>query len=805
MGTFWQDTRYGFRMLMQRPGFTLTAAAVLALGIGANTALFSVVYGALFSPLPFGDSKRLVLVQTAWRSTSMKMTCSGPDYLDWVERNRVMDGLCACTPCQASLTGAGAPLAVPGFRASTNFFDVLRPGGMTLGRGFRPEDGHVGSNNVIVLSHSLWRDRFHADPNILGQTITLDDAAYTIVGVTKPILGFLEELTRFYVPLTQEELTSNNRGNHYLLVLGRLKPEVSLARAQAQMDQVAAQIEKENPGTNNEKGLALESLHQALIGSVRTALLVLYGAVTVLLLVACVNVSNLLVAKGAVRSREIAVRQALGAGRGRLLRQLLTESVLLGLLGGVLGLALAFGSLDLLRWIAPRLPEAAGLGIPGLEEARVSPPVLSFTMGLSLVVGLLFGMVPAWQGSRGGLSNVLKEAGQSLSRGRARHRTLGTLVVAQIALAMLLLMGAGLLLKSFVVLQRSDPGFNARGLLALYVVRPDTAVNRSRSHRVAYFNRVLEALAALPGVQAAGAINMHPMDPKGITNSFQIVGKEGWPNAETRVVSGDYFRCLGIPLVRGRTFTAEDHEQSPRVVIVNQELVRRHLADQDPIGQVVNLGGSRRTIVGVVGNVRIKTLRSEDYPVLIYEPVTQACGHDMTFFIRTSGDPLRWADSARKALWDIDPSQPIRFTETMDHLVLKSISVERFCAILLTVMAGVALLMALVGLYGVMAFAVTERRNEIGIRMALGARDQDILRLIIGKAFVLTLVGLLAGLTCTLVLCRLMAGLLYRTSVYDPATFVLVPMLLFAVAMLACYLPARRAVKVDPMLALRYE
>jgi putative ABC transport system permease protein len=676
---------------------------------------------------------------------------------------------------------------------------------MTLGRGFRPEEGHVGSHNVIVLSHSLWHDRFHADPNILGQTVTLDEAAYTIVGVAKPVLGFLEELTRFYVPLTQEELTSSSRGNHYLLVLGRLKPGVSLTQAQAQMTQIAAQIEKENPGTNNEKGLTLESLHQAVIGSVRTALLVLYGAVTVLLLVACVNVSNLLVARGAVRSREMAVRQALGAGRGRLLRQLLTESVLLGLLGGVLGLALAFGSLDLLRWIAPRLPEAAGLGIPGLAEARVSLPVLSFTMGLSLAVGLLFGIVPAWQGSRGGLSNILKETGQSLSRGRARHRTLGTLVVAQMALAMMLLLGAGLLLKSFVVLQRSDPGFKARGVLALYVVRPDTAGNRNRSDRVAYFDRVLEALAALPGVQAAGAVDMHPMDPKGITNSFQIVGKEGWPNAETRVVSGDYFRCLGIPLVRGRTFTPEDSEQSPRVVIVNQELVRRHLPDQDPLGQVVDLGGGRRTIVGVVGNVKIKTLRSEDYPVFLYEPLPQACGHDMTFFLRTSGDPLRWADAARKALWDIDPSQPIRYTQTMDQLVLQSISVERFCTILLTVMAGVALLMALVGLYGVMAFAVTERWNEIGIRMALGAQKQDILRLITRKAVVLTLIGLSLGLAGTLAICRLMASLLYRTSVYDPVTFVMIPVLLFAVAMLACYLPARRAAKIDPMVALRYE
>jgi putative ABC transport system permease protein len=806
MRTLWQDTRYGVRMLLQRPGFTLTAAVVLALGIGANTALFSVVHAVLFSPLPFDSARRLVLIQAAWRSSNGTMSCSGPDYLDWAERNQVMEGLGAVTACQKSLTGAGEPLAVPGLRTTANFFDVLRPGRMTLGRGFRPEEGHLGSQGVTVLSHSLWRDRFHADPNILGRTITLDDAPFTVVGVAKPALGFLEEFARFYIPLTEEELTGNGRGMQYLLVVGRLKPGISLAQAQAQMDQVTTQIEKEHPDTNTDKRATIESLHEMLVRTVRTALLVLYGAVTVVLLVACVNVSNLLVAKGAVRNREIAVRHALGAGRGRLLRQLLTESTLLGLLGGVLGLALAFWGLDLLRWTAPRLPQVAGISIPGLEEARVSLPVLMFTMGLSLMAGLLFGVVPAWQGSRCGLSSILKETGQSLSRGRARHRTLAALVVAQIALAMMLLMGAGLLIKSFVLLQRSDPGFNSRRLLALHLVRPNTAANRSRQDRVAYCQRVLEQLAALPGAQAVGAIDVHPMElSTSVSNSFQIIGKEGWPSAETRVVSGDYFHCLGIPLVRGRTFTPEDNEQSQPVVVINQEFVRRHLPDRDPLGQVVDFGGIRRTIVGVVGNVKIQTLRSEDYPVFIYQPLAQQCGYGMTFFLRTAGDPLRWAGAMHKVLWDIDPSQPILYTETMDRLVLKSISVEHFCTILLTIMAGVALIMALVGLYGVMAFAVTERRNEIGIRMALGAREQDVLGLVLKKAVVLTVLGLLTGLACTLGVCRLLASLLYSTSAYDPATFVMVPLLLFAVAVLACYLPARRAARIDPMAALRYE
>jgi putative ABC transport system permease protein len=800
MGASWQNLRYGARMLIRHRGFALMAAVVLALGIGADTAFFSVVCAVLFSPLPFDDAKHLVLIQTAWGSSNMSGICSGPDYLDWAKCSRVMDGVAAVTLCERSLTRAGEPLAVQGFGTTTNIFDVLRPDRMTLGRAFLPAEGHVGRQGVTVLSHGLWRDRFHADPNILGHTITLDDTAFAVVGVAKPLLGFLEEFARFYIPITREELTNNSRGMHYLLEVGHLKPHVSLAQAQAQMDLVTVQIDKENPDTNLGKRVRIESLHEILIRTVRTVLLVLYGAVTVVLLIACANVSNLLVVKGAVRSREIAVRQAVGAGCGRLLRQLLTESVLLGLLGGVLGLVLTFGSLDLLWWIAPRLDHVAGISIPGLEEAQVSWPVLAFTMGLSPAAGLLFGVVPAWQGSRGGVSNILKETGQSLSRGRTRHRTLGALVVAQITLALMLLMGAGLLLKSFVLLQRSDPGFNARRLLALHLVRPDTAANGSRQNRVAYCRRVLERLAALPRVQAVGMIDVHPMEPStSVCNSFRIIGKEGWPSAETRVVSGDYFHCLGIPLVRGPTFTAEDDERSPPVVIVNQEFVRRHLPDQDPIGQRVDFGGIQRTIVGVAGNVKISTLRREDYPVFIYQPFVQHCGHNMTFFLRTTGDSLRWADAARKALWDIDPSQPILSMETMDQLVLKSISVERFRAILLTVMAGVALFMALVGLYGVMTFAVTERWNEIGSRMALGARDRDILHLVLRKAVVLT------GLACTLALGRLLASLLYRVSVCDPATFVLVPPLLFAVALLACYLPARRAARIDPMTALRHE
>jgi len=805
MKTIWQDIRYGARMLTKRPGFTLTAAVVLALGIGANTALFSVVHSVLLSPLPFKDAERLVFVQTLWNRSGNKGSVSGPDYIDWADRNQVMEGLCAFDSCQLNLTGSGEPLALQGFRVTADFFDVLRPEKMTLGRSFRPDESHVGNHPVTVLSHNLWRDRFDSDPDIVGTTITLDGTPFTVVGVAGSLMGFIEDMVRIYIPLTREELLKRGRGNHYLNVLGRIKSDVSLAQAQAQMDQVASQVTKENPNSNIDKGVIIEPLHEMLVDSVRTAFLVLYGAVTVLLLVACVNVSNLLVAKASARSREIAIRQSLGAGRIRLIRQLLTESILLGIFGGILGLILAFWSLDMLQLIAPKLPQIGGGGIPGFEEIQVNLPVLGFTISLSLIAGLLFGMVPAWQGTRHGLSNTLKETGQRVSHGRTRHRTLGMLVVAQISLAMVLLTGAGLLVKSFIKLQTSNPGFNAERLLALYVVRPDTKENRDFNHRVEFSKRVIEGLTALQGVEAAGAIDMHPMATGGSNSTFSIVGKDVSPSAEQRIVSCDYFRCLGIPLMQGRTFTPKDNQQSQSVVVVSKELVRRYLSDRDPIGQVINFWGRERTIVGVVGDVKIRTLRTDDYPPFVYMPLAQECGHHMSFFIRTTGDPIQWASAARKVLWDIDPSQPILYVETMDQLVLNSISVERFCTILLTVMACVALVMALVGLYGVMAFAVTERRNEIGIRMALGADDRNILSLMIKKAFILTIIGLAIGLIGALMVCRLMASLLYGIGIYDPATFVLVPVLLLAVAMLACYFPARKAAHLNPVETLRYE
>jgi putative ABC transport system permease protein len=800
MMTLWQDVRYGFRMLAKRPGFTLAVVLVLALGIGPNTALFSVIHNVLLSPLPFPEAHRILILGPEWnglRST----TSSGPDYLDWTERNTVFESMCAIEFCRSNLTGVGEPLALKGFRTTSSFFQTLQPK-MALGQGFRPDASQGGNAHVAVLTHSLWRDRFDRDTNIAGQTITLDNTPHTVVGVAAPLMGFIEDMAQIFIPMEQSQLARQNRDSHELIVLGRLKPDVSCAQALAQMKQIAAQLAKEYPDTNRDKGIDLEPLHEVLVASIRTAFLVLYGAVIILLVIACVNVSNLLVAKAATRSHEMAIRRALGAGRARIIRQLLTESLLLGLLGGALGLVLAFWGLDLLQLIAPRIRSTAGSGIPGFEEIRLDLPVLGFTLVLSLVASLAFGVLPAWQGSRSGLANMLRETGRRVSQTHARHQTLGVLIIAQMALALILLTSAGLLIKSFGRIQQSYPGFSAENLLALHVVRPNT---RSQQDCAAFFQRALEKLAALPGVQAVGAVGIAPMSPTNWNLDVNVVGKPGWQTAEIRRVSDGYFHCLDIPLVRGRGFGAQDKPSGQSVAIVNQEFVRRRIPDRDPLGQELAFWGRRWTIVGVVSNVRLGTLCSEELTPFVYVPLAQAARHGMTLFIRTAGDPLQWAGAARRALWEIDPSQPVLSIHTMDQLVQDSIFVERFCTILLGAMAGVALLMALVALYGVITFAVNERRNDIGIRMAFGAEGKDVLILVMGKAVILALLGLGVGLVGSLAVTRLVSGMLYRTSVHDPATFVLVPALLFTVAMLACYLPARRAARIDPMAALRYE
>ena len=798
MTTLINDIKYAFRMLAKRPGFTFIAALVLALGIGANTALFSVIHGVLLSPGLFDEPERMMLVQTEYQGKHL-WVLTGPDYLDFVERNTVFEGLSILRQTPLSLTGVGEPVALKGLNVTTNYFDVFGTS-MLYGRAFHPREGEAGNDQVAVLSHGLWRDRFESDPAIVNRSITLDGRPYTVVGVAEPTLGFVEDAVHLYVPMQTLPLRQLHRDAHHFLVLGRLKRGVTHEQARAQMDLIAAQLASEHPDTNKDRGVRLTPVGEALVSGFRVAFVILYGAVTVLLLITCVNVSSLLVAKATARHQEIAIRCALGAGRLRIVQQLLTESVLLGLLGGAFGLLFAFCGLYLLRVITPRIGE---IEIPGFAEIGVNLPILGFALLVSLGASLLFGAAPAWQGSRQGLGLTLNATRLSASHTRSRHRTLGTLVVAQVALALMLLTGAGLLIKSFARLQKIHPGFAKEHLLALSIERPKTPEN-TPLNAAAFFNRATERLSALPGVVSSGAISSRPLS-SGVNYGITIRGKEETEGgAQFRTITHDYFHCLKIPLLQGRFFT-EPNPRMGKEVIVNREFVRRYLSDRAPLGQVVNVGGADRTIVGIVENIKPWKLQNEQRIPYVYVPISQYGGHAMTLFLRTEGDPVQWANAARQAIWDIDPDQPILFVETMNQLVQSTISVERFCMILLTFMAGIALIMALVGLYGVMTFAVNERRNEIGIRLALGAQDRQILGLVLKRALILTVIGLGLGLVGALAVCRLMAGMLYGTSSHDITTFLLVPLILFGVATLACYLPARKATRLDPVEVLRYE
>jgi putative ABC transport system permease protein len=808
MTTLLNDIKYGIRQLIKSPGFTAVAVLILALGIGANTALFSLIQGVLLSPLPFDDPERLVMVQKSFIDHGPAGSCSGPDYLDWAQQNTVFEGLAAFeTEYRLNLTGQGEPLALTGVRISTNFFETLGSQ-VALGRVFRSDESESGKNKVVIISDRLWRERFSADPDIVGKTITLDDASWTVVGVAPPLMGFIEEMIRFYIPLPIDELR-RYRGNHYLEVIGRLKPNVSIREAQAQMNVICSNIEQQHPQTNKNKRTHLESLHTQLIEGVQTAFLVLYGAVGFLLLIACVNVSNLLLARAGGRTREIAIRSALGAGRWRIFRQMLTESLVLALLGGAFGLLLGFWGLSGLKLIAPAMSPDTGGSIPGFDEISLNPMVLGFTVLVSLVSGVLFGMVPAWHSCRYQIIETLKLGGRSLSQGHSRHRALNALVGIQVALALILLTGAGLLIRSFFRLQHVHPGFTADRVLAIDLERPDTEKNRSLSNRVAFYEEVVERISALPGAEYASAISRRPITESTNDRNFEIKGQtfpvERTPNAEYRRITPDYFKCMKIPLVKGRMFTSADRGIGLHVIIVSQEVVRRYFQDTDPIGQILRLNGQDKEIVGIVGDVKQKSLSSSRMRAFMYEPITQNCPHGMSLMIRTAGNPTSLIKAIHQQVWDIDTSQPILRTASMRSIVAESMSVERFCMILLAVMAGVALLMAVVGLYSMMAYAVNERINEIGVRMALGARAGDILMLIAKRGLVLTFVGLAVGMVCSFGLMRCLSGMLYRVSATDPATFVIVPLILLAVALLACYVPARRAAKTDPMEALRYE
>ena len=818
--TLIQDLRYGARTLMKSPGFAFVAVLTLALGIGANTAIFSVVNGVLLRELPYYEPERLVMV---WADRPILQAQIGladfpvavADFVDWRNQNQVFEQMAALQAQRMGLTGGGEPESVVGLRASASLFPLLGPR-FAMGRAFLPEEDQAGADRVVVISHGLWRQRYNADPKLIGQKITLNNEAYTVIGVTAPdfqfprrgeipfgVAPFGDALkVDLYLPIAFTPVNMNDRRNNYLAVIARLKPSVSIQQASAEMNAIARRLTEQYPQTNTDKGVRLALLQQQAVGKARTALLVMLGAVGFVLLIACANVANLLLARAAGRQKEMAIRAALGASRWRVVRQLLTESLLLAISGGAAGLFLARWGVELLLAIAPD-------NMPRAYDIRLDTRVAGFTLFFSLLTGIVFGLLPALQASKINLGETLKEGGRSAA-GLLRRRLRGFLVVSEVALAFVLLIGAGLLIRSFARLTGVDPGFDPRGVLTMDILLPFAKYKDGRS--LAFFQQALERVRALPGVEVAAWVYPVPMSGGSGSVGFDIEGRpsptELTFNAGIRTISPDFFKTLRVPLIKGRLIAESDSANTPPVVVVNESLARNYFANEEPLGKRITLLGDTHAceIVGVVGDVKHSALDEEAKPEM-YTPMTQARFFPifMSLAVRADGDPMQMVAAVRGQVWAVDKDQPISNIQTMERLMAKSVAPRRFNLLLLGVFALVGLALACVGLYGVMSYTVTQRTQEIGVRMALGAQTGNVLRLVIGEGMKLALIGALLGLCGALALTRLLKTLLFEVSATDPLTFIVIAGLLTLVALLACWIPARRAASMDPLVSLRVE
>ncbi len=804
MHSFWQDLRYGARMLLKKPGFTLVAIATLSLGIGANTAIFSVINGVLLSALPYPQPEQLAMVWLDNRRQGIPDDITSyPNFVDWRDRNKTFQGMAGMTSSNLHLTGVGEPEEIRAAIVSINFFQVIGVG-PALGRGFTAEEERPGSDRVVILSNALWQRRFGGDPGILNKTISLSGVSNTVVGIMPAGFQFPED-TDLWRPLAPSDGMRAARFGFFLPVVGRLKPDVTRAQAQADLDVVANQIEQQFPdmaGYGVNVVLALEQT----VGAIRRPLMTLFVAVLFVLLIACANVANLLLARAADRRREVAVRAALGAGRRRIVRQLLTESMLLAVLGGALGVLLAWWGLQLLVDLSPA-------NIPRLENIRLDGRVLWFTLGLAMLTGLIFGLAPALQTTQLKLGETLKEGGRTGAGGRSARLIRGGLVVVEVALTLVLLVGAGLLIRSFWRLQQVDPGFKTDNVLTLRLSLPRSRYTEG-AQAVSFFERLQERLGALPGVVAVSATTDIMLQRLATSSTFTIENRPRDPSEQSLELPFDrvlpnYFQTMGIQLLLGRVFTAQDGRDSPRVAIVNETFVKRYFPNADPIGKRFTFGGAGPDAqwIAVVGVVRDSKRQGVDQPIRIesFMPLAQMPARSMEVVLRTTGDPLALGNAARESVWSLDRDLPIPRMQTLEQNLSTRVAQRRLNMLLLGLFASVALVLSAVGIYGVMNYAVTQRTNEIGIRVALGAQTRDVLRLVVGEGMILALAGVVFGLVMTFALTRLMASLLFGVSATDPLTFAAIAALLFGVALLACWIPARRATAVDPMVALRYE
>jgi putative ABC transport system permease protein len=806
MGTLWQDIRYGFRMMLKGPGFTAVAVLALSLGIGANTAIFSVVNAVLLRPLPFDNPERIMTIG------GERDVVSYPDFADWREQSQTLEHIAAYNTSATLLDNGDEFERIIGVIASTDLLPLLnvKP---VMGRNFTREEDSPGSAAVVVLSYELWQRRFNSDPNIVGKEIMLGKRSTTVVGVLPPGFRFpVEDSRTDYVqplaPAMGERLM--RRSSYSLTIIMRLKPDVTPQQAESEMKAIGERLEQQYPDEGFRLGSRLLPLHEELVGQIRPALLLMLGAVGFVLLIACANVANLLLARAAGRQKEIAIRTALGASRSRVLRQLLTESLLLSLLGGGLGLLLALWGVDLLVTASP-------LDIPRVKEIGLDSHVLGFTLLVSTLTGIIFGLAPALQASKPDFNEALKEGGRGSTEGLRRNRVRSLLVISEVALSLVLLIGAGLLLKSFMRLREVNPGFDSHHVLTTSL-SPSKAKYRSAAELQNFFQETLRQITTLPGIESAGLVDPLPLSGNNSGKTFKIEGRadaaaQNKPASNYRAISPDYFQAMSIPLLKGRAFTEHDNGEAPNVVIVNETFARRFFPGEDPLGKRIvveadpteNPNPPLSEIVGVVGDVRHRSLDVPAGPEF-YAPYLQAPESSMDLVVRTQTDnPASLAMSVRDRIRQVDKDQYIPKVIPMDQLLAASIARRRFNMMLLGIFASVALLLAGVGIFGVMNYSVTQRTHEIGIRMALGAQQRDVLKMIVGQGMILALVGVAAGLTAALILTRLMSGLLYGVSATDPLTFAGVSVLLAVVVLMACYIPARRATKVDPMVALRHE
>jgi putative ABC transport system permease protein len=813
--TFWQDVRYGMRMLLKHPSFTFIAVLTLALGIGVNTALFSVVNAVLLRPLPYAEPERLVqLYEANAQQGYERFSFSLANFVDHRDQQSGFEQMAAYRRWNANLTGAGEPERVQVAVVSASFLPLLRVQPL-LGRGFLTEEETPGKDDVAVLSYGLWQRRFGGDPGILNKSVNLSGYVCTIVGVLPADFQFPDPFgsnplsesapkVDLLAPIAYDPKNLGDRGSHFLQVLARLKPGVELTQAQTELRAVAGRLEQQYPDRNKGWTVNVFSLQDEVVRNVRPALLLLLAAVAFVLLIACANVSNLLLARAAARQKEMAIRLALGAPRARLLRLLLTESLLLALAGGAVGLALAY-------WAMRAFISFSPANVPRTNEIHLDGMALLFTFGITLLTSVAFGLLPTLQASKPGVQTSLKEGGRQ-GRSAGRSRTRGLLVVAEVALSLLLLVGAGLMIRTFISFQRVNPGFRTDNLLTMKLALPFKKYPKAQQ-QVAFFQQVIERVRALPGVQGVGAVSDLPLAEGGFF-AFIIEGRasasaQDDPSAIWRAINPEYFRTMGMQLRRGREFTEHDQPGALEVIVINETMAASFWPGEDPIGKRIQIYDDVapmpwREIVGVVNDTKEAGLSAPSRPE-IYVPFSQRPRTAMTLIAHTTAGPEQLAGAMRAAVQTVDPEQPVFRISTMEQFFSAEVAVPRATMFLLGALAVAALLLAAVGIYGVMAHAVTQQTHEIGIRTALGATQRDVLRLVVGQGMTLTLIGVVIGLAGAFALTRLMTSLLFGVSATDPATFTVIALLLTGVALFACYVPARRATKVDPLTALRYE